>query len=112
MQAVGELVLEDSASLGDQAADDSTEALHELGAQIIEQKAEDIARQAEIYLATNPGLSLGYLQNDLFFEQIVVQELGGERLYHHVLCQYILFFLRWLNFYDTGNLRALLISLS
>lgn len=77
MQAVGELVLEDSASLGDQAADDIAEALHELGAQIIEQKAEDIARQAEIYLATNPGLSLGYLQNDLFFEQIVVQELGG-----------------------------------
>lgn len=78
MQTVGELALEVSASLGEQAADDSAEALHELGAQIIEQKAEDIAKQAEIYLATNPGLSLGDLQNDLFFQQIVVQELGGK----------------------------------
>ncbi len=42
----------------------------------IEQKAEDVAKQVEIYLRGNPNLTVKDLQNDEYFQGIAVQVVG------------------------------------
>ncbi|MCD4762335.1 hypothetical protein K8R32_05260, partial [bacterium] len=42
----------------------------------IKQKAEDVARQIEIYLKTNPSKTIVDLQDDYYFKEIAVQLVG------------------------------------
>jgi len=66
----------DAQVMGEQIIDDSTLALNTLGAQVIQQKAQDVARQIEIYLADHPEATVTDLQNDTFFSTIAVQPVG------------------------------------
>ena len=42
----------------------------------IKQKAEDVAKQIEIYIKLNPEKTISDLQNDSFFQEIAVQPVG------------------------------------
>ena len=42
----------------------------------IKQKAEDVAKQVEIYIKSNPELTVLDLQNDSYFQNIAVQPVG------------------------------------
>jgi len=56
--------LEDSVQIGQQAANLAAEALETLGKQLIRQKANDIARQIEIYLSCHTYPNLEALSAD------------------------------------------------
>ncbi|MBF0379196.1 MAG: response regulator [Desulfamplus sp.] len=50
--------------------------LRALGEQFIKTKASDTAKQVEIYLKSNPNISMQELQNDPYFKSIAVQTVG------------------------------------
>jgi HAMP domain-containing protein len=62
--------------LGSASAKQSTEALNKLGEQIIRTKAEDVARQIEVYLASRPAKSKTRLSDDPRLKEIAVQPVG------------------------------------
>ena len=62
--------------LGSETADDAAAALEELGGQMIRQKAEDVAGQVAVYLASRPGWTIEELQGDADFAAIAVQSVG------------------------------------
>ena len=76
IRGLGDYALERSASLGESAANDATHALEALGAQIIEQKAEDVARQCAIYINAHPDMTIPDLQASSEFQEIAVQPVG------------------------------------
>jgi len=76
MKGLGDYALESSASLGESAANDATNALETLGAAIIEQKAEDVARQCAIYVNAHPDMTVADLQASAEFQEIAVQPVG------------------------------------
>jgi methyl-accepting chemotaxis protein len=76
IRSVGDYALEKSASLGESAANDATNALEALGAEIIEQKAKDVARQCAIYINAHPDMAIADLQTSLEFQEIAVQAVG------------------------------------
>jgi methyl-accepting chemotaxis protein len=47
-----------------------------LGEDVIKQKAVDVAKQMEIYLRSNPTLTVADLQNDSYFQGVAVQRVG------------------------------------
>ncbi len=63
-------------SIATTAVDDSAEALNKLGAQYIQQVAEDVAKQLEIYILANPGKTVIDLQQDEVFKALAVQPVG------------------------------------
>jgi len=73
---VGDYALQSSTSLGESAINDSTSALENIGAQIIEQKARDVARQCEIYILSHPDMTVADLQASAEFQEIAVQPVG------------------------------------
>ena len=76
LRRMGEDALAGSTSLGTAAAEDSTRALENLGRQMIEQKARDVARQMETYIAAHPGKTLAELKSDPTLADIAVQPVG------------------------------------
>ena len=62
--------------LGSASVKESTASLNKLGEQIIQEKAESVARQIEIYLEAHPGLSGASLTNDPRLQEIAVQRVG------------------------------------
>lgn len=68
--------LEDSVQIGQQAANLAAEALETLGKQLIRQKANDIARQIEIYLSCHTYPNLEALSADAKLAAIAVQRVG------------------------------------
>lgn len=62
--------------LGSASVQQSTDALNKLGEQIIQTKAQDVARQIEIYLASRPGKSKTRLPDDPRLKEIAVQPVG------------------------------------
>ena len=76
IRKLGDYALESSASLGERAANDATNALEALGAEIIEQKAKDVARQCAIYVNAHPGMTVAELQASAEFQEIAVQPVG------------------------------------
>lgn len=68
--------LEMTASLGESATNDSTEALEDLGARMIKQKAEDVAVQSAIYMNAHPDMTVVDLQASPEFQEIAVQPVG------------------------------------
>ncbi|MBE9593791.1 MAG: response regulator [Proteobacteria bacterium] len=76
MSRVNNLALKNVNVLGECAINDSTSALENLGAQIIGQKAKDVARQCEIYIKSHPGMTVADLQASAEFQEIAVQPVG------------------------------------
>ncbi len=68
--------LEDSIQIGQKAANLAAEALEALGKQLIRQKANDIARQIEIYLTCHTYPTLEALSGDTKLAAIAVQRVG------------------------------------
>lgn len=73
---LGEYSLKSSTSFGEDATNDSIKALENLGEQLIEQKAKDIAKQMEIYISLNKNFTIFDLQADSKFQNISVQDVG------------------------------------
>jgi signal transduction histidine kinase/CheY-like chemotaxis protein len=76
MSRVNNLALKNVNVLGECAINDSTSALENLGAQIIGQKAKDVARQCKIYIKSHPGMTVADLQASAEFQEIAVQPVG------------------------------------
>jgi len=76
IEGLGDYALESSASLGESAANDATNALEALGAEIIEQKAEAVARQCSIYMNAHLNMTTADLQASSEFQEIAVQPVG------------------------------------
>jgi len=76
IRKVGQYALESGASLGESAIRDSTRALEELGEEIIQRRAVDVALQCRIFLDAHPGMSMRALQNNEEFRSITVQPVG------------------------------------
>ncbi len=55
---------------------DSTEALNNLGKEMIKLRALDVAKQVEIYLKSHPTMTVADLQKDSYFQSIAVQPVG------------------------------------
>jgi HAMP domain-containing protein len=62
--------------LGSESVREATASLNKLGEQIIQGKAEGVARQIETYLELHPGLSGAFLTNDPRLQEIAVQRVG------------------------------------
>jgi HAMP domain-containing protein len=62
--------------LGEASAKESMISLNRAGELIIQDKAESVARQIEIYLESHPGLSGTSLTNDARLQEIAVQRVG------------------------------------
>lgn len=58
------------------AVADSTNALNNLGEDMIRRIAEDVAKQLEIYIRENPEMTVEELQKDDYFRQLAVQPVG------------------------------------
>ncbi len=76
IRSMGHYALERSASLGESAASDATNALEALGARTIEQKAKDVARQCAIFMNAHPNMTIADLQASSEFQEIAVQPVG------------------------------------
>ncbi len=62
--------------LGDASVRESVASLNKLGEKIIQEKAEGVARQIEIYLEAHPGLSEAALANQPRLQEIAIQRVG------------------------------------
>lgn len=65
-----------STSLGWSAISDAAVAFDALNKRLIRQKAQDVARQVDIYLQQNPNKSIRDLRGDLVFKGVAVQPVG------------------------------------
>ncbi len=64
-------------AIGERASQDSAQALEDLGARMIRQKAIDVALQCAIFLRRHPGTPIERFQSDKEFQQIAVQSVGS-----------------------------------
>lgn len=62
--------------LGAASVKESTASLNKLGEKVIQEKAEGVARQIEIYLESHPGMSGMSLADDPRMQEIAVQRVG------------------------------------
>ena len=62
--------------LGTASVKESIASLNKLGEKIIQEKAEGVARQIEIYLEAHPGLSEAALANQPHLQEIAIQRVG------------------------------------
>ena len=62
--------------LGSASVRESTASLNKLGEKIIQEKAEGVAKQIEIYLESHPGQSGASLANNPRLREIAVQRVG------------------------------------
>ena len=76
IREVSNYVLQSSTTVGNSAASDSAKALEALGAEILRQKAIDVALQCRIFIDAHPGLSTQDLQSSREFQRIAVQPVG------------------------------------
>jgi two-component system, NarL family, sensor histidine kinase DegS len=76
IRELGSYALETATALGQRAIEDSTAHLNKLGEDIIKQKAGDVAKQVEMYLANHPNLTIEDMRADDELRKIVVQPVG------------------------------------
>jgi serine phosphatase RsbU (regulator of sigma subunit) len=76
IREVSNYVLQSSTTVGNSAANDSAKALEALGAEILRQRATDVALQCRIFIGAHPGLSTHDLQSSREFQKIAVQPVG------------------------------------
>jgi two-component system, NarL family, sensor histidine kinase DegS len=75
---LGSFANQTSASLGESAINDSTKHLTQLGEEMINQKAQDVAQQVSVYLRSHPGMSVWDMRDDQELRKLVVQPVGQE----------------------------------
>lgn len=73
---IGETALTNAKSMNDESLKDTKEILNNLGAQIIRQKAIDVAKQIEVFINDHPSLTIAQLQADQTFSALAVQPVG------------------------------------
>lgn len=76
ISGLGDYALRTSTDLGNAAIEDSTESLTRLGESVITQKANDVARQVEMYLASRPAMTVEEMRADEALRSIIVQPVG------------------------------------
>ncbi len=76
IREVSRYVLKSSDSIEVSASSDSALALEALGAEILRQKAVDVALQCRIFIDAHPGMSTKDLQKSREFQKIAVQPVG------------------------------------
>ncbi len=76
ISGLGDYALQTSTDLGNAAIEDSTESLTRLGESVITQKANDVARQVEMYLASRPVMTVEEMRADEALRAIIVQSVG------------------------------------
>ena len=76
LNELGDYSIQTSSSLGSSATNDSLTALERLGESVIRQKAEDVAKQLEIYIKDHPTMNVSNLQEDAVFPGLAVQKVG------------------------------------
>lgn len=76
IREVSNYVVQSSTTVGNSAANDSAKALEALGAEILRQRAIDVALQCKIFIDAHPGLSTQDLQSSREFQRIAVQPVG------------------------------------
>jgi len=76
-RALGFGVADDASLIGAQAINESTLALNQLGEEIIRQKAQDTAKELEIYIKAHPTMTIPDLQNDTVFFDLATQPVGA-----------------------------------
>jgi HAMP domain-containing protein len=62
--------------LGAATLKESTTSLNKLGEKIIQQKAQDVAKQIAIYMKAHPGKAAKSLSGDATFKEVAVQKVG------------------------------------
>ena len=77
ISGLGDYALQTSTDLGNSAIEDSTASLTSLGESIITQKANDVARQVEMYLSSHPVMTIDEMRADEDLRDIVVQSVGS-----------------------------------
>lgn len=76
IEEVSRYTVKASTAIGDSASTDSAQALENLGAGMIRQKAIDVALQCQIFLRHHPGVPIEKFQGDKDFQKIAVQSVG------------------------------------
>ncbi len=76
LRNLGNYALETSSALGQRAILNSTEHLNKLGENLVNQKAADVAKQIEMYLASKPRTTYQDMRSDIELRNIVVQSVG------------------------------------
>ncbi|MBP2133292.1 hypothetical protein J2128_001246 [Methanomicrobium sp. W14] len=74
--ALSSYIASEAKSIGEMSIEESTTALTGLGVRLVKTKAEDVAGQVEIYLKEHPDMTIRDLQNDEYFQSIIVQPVG------------------------------------
>jgi HAMP domain-containing protein len=74
--SIRELGFDSLKQLGAASVKESTAALNRLGEKIIQEKAEGVAKQIEIYLESHPGMSGISLADNPRLQEIAVQRVG------------------------------------
>ncbi|MDI9571525.1 MAG: SpoIIE family protein phosphatase [Pseudomonadota bacterium] len=76
IEEVSKYTVKATTAIGESAAEDSALALENLGAEMIRQKAIDVALQCGVYLRRHPGVPIERFQADKAFQAIAVQSVG------------------------------------
>jgi signal transduction histidine kinase len=77
IHGLGRYAVQSNTALGVSAIEKSTSHLINLGENIINQKAADVAKQVELYLSTRPGMTISEMRTDPDLRKIVVQPVGS-----------------------------------
>lgn len=75
-QKIGNIAIGNAQKMSQDSLKDSTDALNALGAQIIEQRAKDVAKMLDTYISANPTKTIVELQADPAFAALAVQPVG------------------------------------
>ena len=76
IQNLGTLSANQTTLVGEQSLQEATEALNNLGEEMIQRIAQDVRTQVDIYLAAHPDKTIADLQKDPAFKEIIVQSVG------------------------------------
>jgi len=74
--SIKDLGLNSLSELGSASLKESTASLNKLGEKMIQEKAQDVARQIEIYMKSHNQKSIAALANDSRLKEIAVQKVG------------------------------------
>ena len=77
IEDIGGCAVENNTSLGENAITDSTEALENLGAQIIEHIARDVANDCGDFIKSHPHMTIGDLQSDSMLQGLAIRPVGA-----------------------------------
>lgn len=77
-EKIGKIAINNAQTMSKDSLKDSTSALNDLGAMIIKQRAQDIAKMLDTYIMLNPTKTITELQADPYFAALAVQPVGAK----------------------------------